>query len=119
MQLLPRDSHGFARLQVFDSASDFFVPCLLDRFVRNFKTVDKVLANAARSSTGSASARLRRSEVSGLIALFYAVPRLSGICLRGGRGGPDAILSNLTTRWRPALHCNRKRSAISRCRRGL
>ena len=32
----------------------------------------RVLASAARSSTGSASARLRRSEVSGLIVLFYS-----------------------------------------------
>lgn len=41
MQLLPRDSHSFARFQVSDSASDFVIPSLLHRLIRDFKTVQQ------------------------------------------------------------------------------
>src|SRR5271170_6294408 len=33
-QFFPRDGHGFARLQILDSASDFLIPCRLHRLVR-------------------------------------------------------------------------------------
>ena len=39
MQLLPRNGHGLARFQLFDSATDFLVPSLFDRLIRNLKTV--------------------------------------------------------------------------------
>ena len=41
MQFFPRNSHGLARPQVFDSASDFLIPSLLDRFIRTLKTVEE------------------------------------------------------------------------------
>src|SRR5208283_4654046 len=41
----------------------------------------RVLASAARSSAGSASARFRRSEISGLMALFYTAPSLQSAIL--------------------------------------
>jgi len=41
MQFFPSDSHRFTRLQIFDSARDFLVPSLLDRFIRTLKTVEQ------------------------------------------------------------------------------
>ena len=41
MQLFPSDRHSFARLQIFDSASDFVIPGLLDRLIRTLKTVEQ------------------------------------------------------------------------------
>jgi len=41
MQFFPRNGHGLARPQVFDSASDFPIPSLLDRFIRGLKTIEQ------------------------------------------------------------------------------
>jgi len=41
MQFFPGDSHRFTRPQIFDSASDFLIPSLLDRFIRTRKTVEQ------------------------------------------------------------------------------
>jgi len=41
MQFFPSDSHRFTRPQVFDSAGDFLIPSLLDRFIRTRKTVEQ------------------------------------------------------------------------------
>ena len=41
MKLFPWDSHRFARFQIFDSASDFFIPRRLHRLVRTLKTVEE------------------------------------------------------------------------------
>ncbi len=41
MQFFPSDGHSFTRFQVFDSASDFLVPSLLDRLISSsVKTVE-------------------------------------------------------------------------------
>jgi hypothetical protein len=41
MKFFPRDGHGFARFQIFDSASDFLIPRCLHGFVRTLKTVEQ------------------------------------------------------------------------------
>src|SRR5438477_8863461 len=53
----------------------------------------RVLANAARSSGERASARFRRSEISGLIALFY--PLLQA-CHKYPRFGPRGLASRFS-----------------------
>lgn len=41
MKFFPRNGHGFARFQIFDSASDFLIPGCLHRLVRTLKAVEQ------------------------------------------------------------------------------
>ena len=41
MQLFPRDGHGFACFEIFDSASDFVIPSLLHTLIWAPKTVEQ------------------------------------------------------------------------------
>src|ERR1017187_1419305 len=41
MEFFPRDGHRFARFQIFDSAGDLFIPCLLHRLICALKAVQQ------------------------------------------------------------------------------
>jgi len=52
MKLFPGDGHGLARLQVFDSSGNFFVPSLFNRQIGRLKAIEQRISQGSAFVTG-------------------------------------------------------------------